>query len=44
MAPGASYEVISVLADGEQFAAEWVMRPGRSARRIDRGPCATAKW
>jgi ketosteroid isomerase-like protein len=27
MAPGASYEVISVLTDGEQFAAEWVMRP-----------------
>jgi ketosteroid isomerase-like protein len=27
MAPGASYEVLSVLADGEQFAAEWVMQP-----------------
>jgi ketosteroid isomerase-like protein len=27
MAPGASYEVISILADGEQFAAEWVMQP-----------------
>ena len=27
MAPGASYEVISVLTDGEQFAAEWVMQP-----------------
>jgi ketosteroid isomerase-like protein len=26
-APGASYEVISVLADGEKFAAEWVMQP-----------------
>lgn len=27
MAPGASYEVLSLLVDGEQFAAEWVMRP-----------------
>jgi hypothetical protein len=27
VAPGASYEVISALFDGEQFAAEWVMRP-----------------
>jgi ketosteroid isomerase-like protein len=27
MAPGASYEVLSILADGEQFAAEWVMHP-----------------
>jgi len=27
MAPGAFYEVISVLADGELFAAEWVMQP-----------------
>lgn len=27
MAPGASYEVLSVLAEGEQSAAEWVMQP-----------------
>jgi ketosteroid isomerase-like protein len=27
LAPGASYEVISVLVDSGQFAAEWVMRP-----------------
>jgi ketosteroid isomerase-like protein len=27
MAPGASYEVLGVLVDGTQFAAEWIMRP-----------------
>jgi ketosteroid isomerase-like protein len=45
MAPGASYEVISVLADGEQFAAEWVMQPaglhGASVGTVRNGKVAT---
>jgi ketosteroid isomerase-like protein len=45
MAPGASYEVMSVLADGEQFAAEWVMRPaglhGASVGTVRNGKVAT---
>jgi hypothetical protein len=27
LAPGASYEVLAALVNGEQFAVEWVMRP-----------------
>jgi ketosteroid isomerase-like protein len=45
MAPGASYEVISALADGEQFAAEWVMQPaglhGASVGTVRNGKLAT---
>jgi ketosteroid isomerase-like protein len=45
MAPGASYEVISVLVDGEQFAAEWVMQPaglrGASVGTVRDGKVAT---
>lgn len=45
MAPGASYEVLSVLADGEQFAVEWVMQPaglrGASIGTVRNGKVAT---
>lgn len=45
MAPGASYELISVLVDGEQFAAEWVMQPaglhGASVGTLRDGKVAT---
>jgi ketosteroid isomerase-like protein len=45
MARGASYEVISVLTDGGQFAAEWVMRPaglhGASVGTIRNGKVLT---
>jgi ketosteroid isomerase-like protein len=45
MAPGASYEVLSMLADGKQFAAEWVMRPaglhGASIGTVRNGKVAT---
>jgi ketosteroid isomerase-like protein len=45
MAPGASYEVVSTLVDGNQFAAEWVMRPaglhGASVGTVRNGKVAT---
>ena len=45
MAPRASYEVISALADGERFAAEWVMQPaglhGASVGTVRDGKLAT---
>jgi ketosteroid isomerase-like protein len=45
MARGASYEVISVLTDGEQFAAEWVMQPaglhGASVGTVRKGKVLT---
>ena len=45
MAPGASYEVISVLVDGEQFAVEWIMQPaglhGASIGTVRNGKVAT---
>ncbi|GAB5018394.1 hypothetical protein JHV675_13990 [Mycobacterium avium subsp. hominissuis] len=45
MAPGAIYELISALADGELFAAEWVMHPaglhGASIGTVRNGKVAT---
>lgn len=45
MAPGATYEVISMLADGDHFAAEWVMQPaglrGASVGTVCNGKVAT---
>ncbi|WP_145010892.1 nuclear transport factor 2 family protein [Mycobacterium marseillense] len=45
MASGASYQVVSVLADGERFAAEWVMLPaglrGASVGTVRNGKVTT---
>ncbi|QEN16450.1 nuclear transport factor 2 family protein [Mycolicibacterium sp. ELW1] len=45
MAPGASYEVISVLSEGDRFAVEWVMQPaglhGASIGTVRNGKVAT---
>jgi len=45
MVPGASYEVVAALTDGDQFAVEWVMRPpglhGASVGTVRNGKVVT---
>ncbi|MEE2031462.1 MULTISPECIES: nuclear transport factor 2 family protein [Rhodococcus] len=45
LTPGTTYEVVTTIADGDEFAAEWIMRPagirGTSIGTLRNGKVAT---